>query len=186
MHLGNALRAFARSLRARRRLAKLAPHEFDPFIMRREQERREKDRIHDEKCAAALDAVYGPGAGAEMHRVRERQEQWLRGRVSRPTRRAVERWKAERELWLQAGVESLDLFEAHAPHRLLSLQRIAQLLDIASQLGRSACNMPQAHDKEPKIDPCELEHRLTFEEQLEKIYGDKAWAERESASSASQ
>lgn len=169
-HLNNALRAFARSLRARRQLIKLAPRLYDPAVVRREQRRRERDAERDAEIDAAIEKVYGPGSREETQRIRAQQRAWSEPRLHPATERAVERWWTERTTWFQIGVELLAAYEAHAHHRFPSLQQIARLHELASQLGRASCGIPLDGTAErDEIEP--PEERPTFKERLEKIYG---------------
>jgi hypothetical protein len=79
----------------------------------------------------------------------------------------VERAAAERELWFQVARESWDAYEQHQPHHLPGLSQIAQLLDLASQLGRLATGLETQHQPDP--DP--IEPHLSFQAMLERIYG---------------
>ncbi len=147
-HLAQAFAAYRRAARAHRKLIKLAPERFDVAGRQRlAREWAEEDR-RDGELAVTIARVYGTSEGevaAYLHRRRMDQRGGNRaetGRFSQGKKKAIEQWEAEWELWLTSGREAFDRHESRTPHRWLSLETIAQLLELSSVFGRLSTGLP--------------------------------------------
>lgn len=162
--LSQALRAFDRSIRAHKRLIKLAPRMFDPVVMRREQQRRDEDEKLRQMWEPALRKAYGDAAVDSTP--------WPSNHDSPipkcpRTRAAMDRMVAEKKLWLELGGAALTDHQKRHPQYLPSLTMVARLIETAFMLGRIACGMPlEIPPPEPKAEP--MPNML---EDLERIYG---------------
>jgi hypothetical protein len=160
--LGFALTAFRRAIRAHRRLARLAPHEFDEAVVHRDLQEQERRRRRRARIEAALEKAYGPPTPAE--REAERQAELLAAqppRLAPATQRAVEAEWVNWQFWLAAGRMARERHLRRHPHDIPSLGRIARMVDIAIDLGRLASGLdPTQPDSEPDDDDAEFEVAL--------------------------
>ena len=170
----DAMVAFARVIRARRRLIELAPELFDESVIRQRAEKRDADAKRFAGIAAAIDIVYGGEPGTSFAKMMlKRDEDAAPPERTARTERAIERWEAEQALWLTLAAEAFARVTAR-PHFWLSLSQIARLLELASQFGRGATGLLFSGDRrKPKPEP-ESTPSISFEEALEKIYGSTA------------
>jgi hypothetical protein len=164
-YLSAALAAFARAIRAHRRLMNLAPDRFDYGIVRQNRLAREKEEQRMAKWEAVICKVYGltelsPEAARAL---RPQVVKKTNPRTARVIERELENWIA----WLAAGHDFLSLFEQQHRTDKLSLTTIARLLDTAMTLGRLSTGR-ETNWKEPKPDPAPA---WNFEEALAKVYG---------------
>jgi hypothetical protein len=157
--LAFALAAFRRAIRAHRRLARLAPHEYDYAIVDREileQERRDRRRVRIE---AILDKLYGPLTSAE--REAQRQAELLADqppRLAPADQRAVAAQRLNWQFQLVVGRLAWDRHKQRRPHANVSLGRVARMLDIAADFGRLATGLdPTQPDPEPDDADAEFE-----------------------------
>jgi len=147
-YLAQAFTAMRRSIRAHRKLIKLAPERFDHAVRDRLAREREEEDRRCAQWAREIARVYGTSeerAAEEMQRSLNNSRSgngletvWFSARRER----AIERWEAEWELWLKLGREAMDRHREAHPHRRLNLSTIARLLELASALGRLSTGLP--------------------------------------------
>lgn len=78
-YFAQALTAFRRAVRARRRLMRLAPEVFDAVVVQRETERREAQRQWMARVEPALQKVYGPDADPSPEKLHhDETDEWCR------------------------------------------------------------------------------------------------------------
>lgn len=172
-HLRQALAAFGRAVRARRRLIKLDPTLFDAALVSRLAEEHRLAGRRRREAEVALVKVFGPpephhgntadrsGNGAETVR-------FSRRRVLR-----IEGTLAEYEMWMDAGRLSFTRYERCQSHRPASLSTLVRLIEIATQFGRLASGMDVSRpasrllEKQAKFD----RHAVPIEEALKRVYG---------------
>jgi len=135
--LSQALTAFRRALRCHRQLAKLAPRFFDTAVVHQEAlERAERCRWMA-LWEPILNKVYGLPPDTPSS-----ETDWdLPPLPSRVVQRKVDGLLAELRVGLEAGGRALQLYRQCHPHALPSFRQLAQLLDLASALGRCACGV---------------------------------------------
>ena len=143
--LSSALTALGRALRAHRRLAKLAPSFFDPAVRDREAENRAELRRWLAAWEPALAKAYGveprlPAATDELPPL-----------PSPRIQRAVERHLAERAMWLAAADVALERYQRRQPHALMSLCRMARLLQLGLDFRRLACGLDSPNSLPAKL-----------------------------------
>jgi len=159
-----AIFAFRRAIRAHRRLMKLAPDRFDHARVTHLAAERAQALEKQKQWDVALEKSYGADA------VKKLPQDWMLPKSpthSVQTRRAIEKYFAEWDFWLQIGRDALSRAErSHCTSRM-SLTSICSLVDTAMTLGRLATGR-ETHWQPP---PPELPGTLTFEQSLEKIYG---------------
>jgi len=161
-YLAQAIGAFRRAIRAHRRLARLAPRLFDAAVVDRERREREEQRRKMAIWEPMLRKVYGPDSPSE--RPAERWED-RPPRLHPRTERALALEYANWNFWFTAGRLALEHQRQRRPHALMSLSRMAGLLDIAFALGRLACGLDSNHpEPEPLGDS-------RWEADLERAYG---------------
>lgn len=151
-HLGQALGAFTRAVRAHRKLIKLAPQFFDAAVARRKAaDRAEREALHAE-AIVALEKVYGSDP-PELHRS-PFENRCSNGaetvQFSRRTETKIEFLSAELSLWLETGRVAFARHQHLRPHRLLPLGTLARMVDLAAQLGRLACGLPWPGRRPPR------------------------------------
>jgi hypothetical protein len=159
--LSQALAAFRQAIRAHRKLARLAPEFFDATEVDRLAHRRKQDAEWMALWEPALNKAYG--LPPDQASCRNPRRDLPRVPASPRTRRAVERELASWRFWLAAGDESLQRYRQRFSRRLLSLSRIAQLLEIGMNFRRLACGsfVP---------DPEDSSHAQSFAD-LKRAYG---------------
>ena len=146
-YLAQALTAFNRAVRARCRLARLAPEIFDSAVVRRREEEREDRRQLMAELEPAFAKVYGPATDPPLVKLHHAQTdercrngaemvQFSSGKVQE-----IESLLAERELWMTVGAVALARHRTLQPHRRVSLSLVARLIDLASKLGRLAVGL---------------------------------------------
>ncbi len=182
-YFAQALATYARAVRARRRLMRLAPEIFDAVVVQQEAERREDQRQWMARVEPALQKVYGPAGPppGELHhaapggqsRNGAEMVQFSPGKL-----RKIQASLAERDLWMAAGDVALERYHRLQPHRHVSLGAVARLFDLASTFGRLAVGLElrpgetkkrRARDFEPwDMDP---------DEALRRAYGNRDNAE---------
>lgn len=165
--LNQALRAFARSIRAHKQLIKLAPRIYDPVVIRREAAQREKDEKWRQQCEAALRKAYGdeavdqnpwpdPQAGSVLPR-------------SPVALAAILRAQEDRKHWLEIGSTALQNHEERHPRYLPGFVAIVRLIELGTTLGRLACGMPlDTSSPEPEPAPWPMPDPM---EAIRRIYG---------------
>ena len=133
-HLGAALAAFGRAVRAHRRLARLAPRFFDSAVVERERRESEARRRWSAECEAALAKIYGSEYAPQPTRTDD-----LPLLPPPKVQLAVEQELTLCELWLAAGSVALARHRRRRPQPLVSLTRIARLLELGFALRLLAC-----------------------------------------------
>jgi hypothetical protein len=130
--LGDALGAFRRAIRSYRRLARLAPRHFDTAVIERERRERAERRAWMANWEPALEKAYGPPTAAEREaqRLADLREE-LPPPLSTRAERAVEREFARYTMWKTLGNAAFARYQQRRPHGLMSLGRLARLLEIA-------------------------------------------------------
>jgi hypothetical protein len=159
-----ALTAFARAIRAHRRLARLAPEVFDATEVDRLARRRKEDAEWMALWEPALNQAYGSSPQEKSPCAPSPAEPQLSW--SPRTLRAVEREFASWRFWMSAGKLAMARHKQRRPHALPSLTRVARLLEIAFDFAHLACGAP--------ISKAELEssgHEQALAD-LKRIYGD--------------
>lgn len=165
--LSETLRAYARVIRAHKRLIKLAPRIYDPVVVRREAKQREEDEKWQQKWEPILRKVYGDEAADT--------DPWPKpaadSRLPKNPRTvaAVERLRAELDLWLKIGDHAMETYRQRQPHHLPDFSLIVRLIETAFALGRLACSMPL--DGKPTEPDPEPSSHAEFEAALKRIYG---------------
>ncbi len=157
--LGKALTAMVRAVRARRRLARLAPQFFDAAVVQREAENRAEESRWRTQWESALLKVYGAEAG-----IPERTGE-VAALPSPRIQCAVERELAELQAWLKAGRVALEKYRRRQPHALPSLPRLARLIQLAHDLGHLALGLDS---KNPLPEKVSYDYELTA---LNRAYG---------------
>ncbi len=163
----SAVRCFKRAVRCHRRLIKLAPARFDYGLVQARLHQAEMERPKHEKWEAALAEVYGPQAAIVYRRMIESKD--AEPRISKASKRAIQRELDNWQRWLDAGGEAIILFRRHKQWSRVGLSGIAQLLRVAQDLGRLSTGLETTW-KEP---PSDASH-WDFEAAVEKIYGSSA------------
>jgi hypothetical protein len=164
-YISRAIAACRRVVRARRRLMKLAPEDFDAAVVdRRAREAAESEAIQAE-FRSAIARIYGVEESALPPRP-------VRGTVRRNarTQAAIARELSAGEAWLTVARESLQQFRQRRPHTIPSLSQIAGLVDVASRLGRLSTGL-ETTSRAPSAPP---EPNVSFRDALQRIYGDKS------------
>ena len=142
-YLAQALTAFNRAVRARCRLARLAPEIFDSAVVSRREEALEDQRQLMAELEPAFAKVYGPAPGKLHH---AQTDEWCRNgaemvQFSPGKIQEIESLLAERELWMGVGQVALARHQTLQPHQRVSLSLVARLIDLASKLGRLAVGL---------------------------------------------
>jgi hypothetical protein len=146
-------------LRAHRRLARLAPQFFDPAVMARERENRAEQRRWMAFWEPHIAKAYGVAHEPPVDRA-----EWPP--LPPPaTQRAVDRQLAELHLWLAAGDLAFERHRQRRPHALLSLTRIARLLQLAFDLKSMVLGLDS---KNPLPDKITYDYEFT---DLKRAYG---------------
>jgi hypothetical protein len=133
--LAQALTAFRRAIRSHRRLARLAPRFFDAAVVERERREREDQRRWMEEWEPVIARAYArepkpydPGPDLPplppSHIVAK-----------------VDRELAAARAWMDVAHVALELYQQRRPHDLMSLTRMAQLLEISMDLRVLACGI---------------------------------------------
>ncbi len=157
--LGQALTAFNRALRAHRHMARLAPSFFDEAVRQREAQNRAEQRRWMATWEPFLARAYGvehtpPPPADDLPPLPPPQIQ-----------RAVERHLAAFWFWMEAGRTARERHELRHPHALLSLSRIARLLDLAFAFKTLAVGLDSPNPLPEKIT---YDYNLT---DLKRAYG---------------
>ena len=143
--LAQALSAYGRALRAQRRLARLAPSFFDTAVKHREAENRAEIRRWLAMWEPFIAKAYGvdpqpPDTTDELPRL-----------PSPRIQRAVDRKLAELQDSMAAAHFALERYRQRQPHALMSLCRMARLLEIAFAFKRLACGLDSPNPLPEKI-----------------------------------
>ena len=140
-----ALTAFNRAIRCHRRLARLAPRFFDPAVVDREAYNRAEQRRWMALWEPALAKVYGtepkPSAPHED----------LPPLPPPHAQQAADGLLVEIDLWMEAGRLAMARHKQRQPHALLSLGRMARLLQLATDFSRLACGLESINPLPEKI-----------------------------------
>ena len=146
-YLAQALTAFNRAVRARCRLARLAPEIFDSAVVSRREEALEDRRQLMAELEPIIQKVYGPASALPPEELHHAQtDEWCRNgaetvQFSPRMIQEIESLLAERELWMTVGAVALARHRTFQPHRRVSLSLVARLIDLASKLGRIAVGL---------------------------------------------
>lgn len=144
--LSQALTAFGRAIRCRRRLARLAPRFFDSAVVDREAREQEERRDWMETWRPILDKVYGPATDADRRAEVEPDHAPLPGpRTLRAVERELDGW----EFWISAGRLAMARYRQRRPHALPSLSQVVRLINLGSVFGRLACGLPSRQTAPP-------------------------------------
>jgi hypothetical protein len=171
--------AFNRAVRARCRLARLAPVIFDSAVVSRREAVREDRRQLMAEWEPAFAKVYGPATDPPLEKLHHAQtDEWCRNgaemvQFSPLKVQKIESLLAERELWMTIGTAALARHQNLQPHRHVSLGLVARLIDLASKLGRLAAGMelrPCQTSKHPPDDSTSW--NLDMAEALHRAYSD--------------
>jgi hypothetical protein len=143
--LAQALSAYGRALRSQRRLARLAPSFFDTAVRHREAENRAEIRRWMAMWEPFIAKAYGvdpqpPDSTVELPRL-----------PSPRIQRTVDRKLAELQDSLAAAHAALARYRQRQPHALMSLSRMARLLEIAFAFKRLACGLDSPNPLPEKI-----------------------------------
>jgi hypothetical protein len=157
--LSQAFTAFRRTIRAHHRLARLAPQFFDAVVVDRERENRAEQRRWMAMWEPIIAKVYGvepqpPSATEELPPL---PSPWIQAEV--------ERQLAELDLWMAAGRAAWKRQQQRRPHAVLSLSRIARLLQVAVDFGNLALGLDS---KNPLPEKISYDYELT---DLKRAYG---------------
>lgn len=158
-----AIAAFRRALRAHRRLARLAPSQFDYAVVERERQQREEQRHWLASWEPALRKVYGQPSPSELQADSEADRP---PKLHPRTQRAMEREWANWSFWIAEGDAALQRYRRRRPHALLSFGQVASLLDIGFAFSRLACGLDST---QPATEPS-WENR-DWEADLKRAYG---------------
>ena len=146
-YLAQALTAFNRAVRARRRFARLAPEIFDSAVVSRREAEREDRRQLMAELEPIIQKVYGPATDSPPEELHHAQtDEWCRNgaemvQFSPGKIQEIESLLAERELWMGVGQVALARHQTLQPHQRVSLSLVARLIDLASKLGRLAVGL---------------------------------------------
>ena len=146
-YLAQALTAFNRAVRARCRLARLAPEIFDSAVVSRREAEREDRRQLMSELEPAFAKVYGPATDPPLEKLHHAPtDEWCRNGAEMvqfsPRRiQEIESLLAERELWMTVGAAALARHQTLQPHRHVSLSLAARMIDLAGKLGRLATGL---------------------------------------------
>ena len=151
--------AFNRAIRAHRRLAKLAPQFFDATTINRLELQRKEDAEWMALWEPVLIRVYGPQPTKQAP---DPFADTFPLPKSPRTLRAIEREYASLQFWMCAGSLAMARYKSRNSRCLLSLSRIARLLDIGIAFGNLACGEPAKPNTE--------RHERALAD-LERIYG---------------
>jgi hypothetical protein len=154
--LSQALTAFARAIRAHRRLAKLAPHLFDATEINRLEQRRRADAEWRASWEPVFQKTYGPTNQKWPETIYHMP---LSPKVLHKVEQLYDQWRFE----LEAGSLALESYLCRRPFDLIPLSRLARLLDIGLTFGRLACGEIPAPDNS---------HSQALAD-LKRIYGDR-------------
>ena len=158
--LSQALTAFGRAIRAHRRMARLAPRFFDSVVVERERRECEARRLWMAEWEPALARVYG-GEPKPYDPSADRPP------LPPPRiQQAVECELASWNFWLATGRLAVKKYQHRNPHALMSLSRIARLLELAFKFGSLATGYDPAR---PQPEPVSYD---TARADLERAYGD--------------
>jgi hypothetical protein len=160
--LAQALTALRHAITAHRKLARLAPEFFDSTEIDRLAHRRKADAEWMATWEPALNQDYGLPPPEEPRR--NPLADLPEPPKSPRTRRAVEREFASWQFWVAAGRIAMARHQQRRPHALLSLSRIARLLQIGFDFAKLACG-----SYDPKADKS-LNHDQALAD-LERAYG---------------
>ena len=133
--LSQALTAFGRAIRAYRRLARLAPRFFDSALRDREALNRAEQRRWMALWEPALARVYG------VEPKPPDTDDALPPLPSAKIQRKVELKLAEREMCMIAGHAAMERYRQRRPHEVMSLSRMARLLQFGFDFGKLACGL---------------------------------------------
>jgi hypothetical protein len=167
--LADAQTAFRRSVRLRRELARLVPPFFDAAVVQRERENRAAQRKWMATWQPYLEKAYGKDSDPPP------EDPYPR--LPHPnTQRAVDRRLAELVRWLVVGGMALERHRQRRPHGLMSLSRMAGLLNVAFDLKQQVLGLDS---------PNKLPEKITYDYEftdLKRAYGHQL----ESASSVDE
>jgi len=167
--LAEAMTCFRRAIRARRRLARLAPHHFDSAVVDRDRRKREEERARMALWEPVLEKVYGPPTPAEREAQRQAEQLASQPPPLHPrTGRAVAKEYADWKFWLSAGRLARARHQQRHPHALPSLGRVVSLLEIAMDFGSLATGRDWRRPA-PAPEPALPAH--DFEADLRRVYG---------------
>jgi hypothetical protein len=161
--LTQGLTAFTRAIRCHRRLARLAPRSFDASVV--DQERRE--RAEQRRWMALWETALAKAYGCKPDTIPPDPAADLPPLPSPRIQRAVERELAGWDFWMAAGRLAMDRHQQRRPHALMSLTRLARLLQISMDFGLLAVGRP-AQPETSFESRCE-----NFMADLERAYGQR-------------
>jgi len=144
-------------------LARLAPRFFDSAVVDREARHRAEQRCWMAQWESALAKVYG----CEPHTNAHEPDAELPPLPSARTQRAVERELAGWGFWMDAGRAAMTRQHQHRAQALISLNQVARLLRVASDLKILACG-----DSAPDYPSESSDYRRAWAD-LERAYGNK-------------
>jgi len=133
--LSQALSAFGRAIRAHRQLARLAPSFFDSAVRDREAENRAELRRWMATWEPYIARAYG------VKECPPRKDDELPRLPSAKIQRKVEFKLAERKMCMEAGHEAMERYRQRQPHAVMSLSRMARLLEIGFDFAKLACGL---------------------------------------------
>ncbi len=161
--LSAALNAFARALRASRRLARLAPAFFDSAVVDRERRATTARNRWMALWQPDLDRVYGTGS-TPPDPVAD-----LPALPSKKIQQAVDCELASWDLWMAAGQMAMEQHQRRRPHELMSFSRLVRLIKIGVDFGRLSAGLDSAlPNKAPTDDDHDYKQALA---DLERAYG---------------
>ena len=146
-HLAQALTVFNRAVRARCRLARLAPEIFDSPVVCRRDEEREACRQRMAEWEPVFEKVYGPATDVVPEKLHHaKSDEWCGNgaemvQFSPRKVQEIESLLAELQLWMAVGEVALARHRNLQPHRRVSLGMAVRLVDLASKLGRLAVGL---------------------------------------------
>jgi hypothetical protein len=141
-------------------LARLAPRFFDSAVVDRERREQEARRLWNETWKPAFIKVYG----AEPAPLPDELPPLPPPRIQA----AVEWQFACLKLYLATGREALQRFQIRHPHALPKLNRLASMIEIASNLARLAMGLDST---QPPAEPVNYQNDALA--RLKRIYGNK-------------
>lgn len=159
--LAKAMACFRRAIRAHRRLARLAPHEFDVTVI--EFNRREREERHARQAAfePMLARLYGAPTPAEREQQMRQDASFGQPPQLSPRRQqTVEQEYLVWQLSMQRGKEAWNRYQQRRPHAVPSLGRIVRLLEIAMAFGTLAVGQQESPAAIPERPSSEIDEDL--------------------------
>ena len=161
--LSAALNAFARALRASRRLARLAPAFFDSAVVDRERRATTARNRWMALWQPDLDRVYGTGS-TPPDPVAD-----LPALPSKKIQQAVDCELASWDLWMAAGQMAMEQHQRRRPHAMPSFSRLLRLIKIGVDFGCLSSGLDSAlPNKAPTDDDQDYKQALA---DLVRAYG---------------